>query len=269
MLDAQRRVQFDERLLFVGSCFADNIGKRFGDDHFDVVVNPYGVMYNPVSVMHSVKRHLNEPGSRVPDVALLTLGTNHVYRLNETGQIVDNCEKRPQSLFTEEELSIDECAHCLQQTIDMLAKANPQVRIILTVSPIRYAKYGFHESQLSKAVLLLAADRVVKANNDIVVEYFPAYEIVCDELRDYRFYAPNMLHPSEQAVDYIYERFCQCYLSSEAERIVAEWRPIKAALDHRPFNPDGEDYKAFRAKTQERLAEFERKYKLTFAQSKG
>lgn len=160
-----------ERMLFVGSCFADNIGRRFVDDKFRATVNPYGVMYNPASIMHTVKRWTEELGAtdEAPQTAVFTLGTNHVYVLNETGEIVDNCRKRPQRLFTERELSVDECADYLREAIATLQKINPSVRIIITVSPIRYAKYGFHGSQLSKATLLLAADKLTKEMDNVCI----------------------------------------------------------------------------------------------------
>lgn len=246
-------IEPQERMLFVGSCFANSIGRRFVEEKFRATVNPYGVMYNPASILHTVERT-----DCVPRVAFLTLGTNHVYILNETGEIVDNCRKRPQRLFTERELTVDECMEYLRRAVDVLARRNPEVRIVLTVSPIRYAKYGYHGSQLSKATLLMAADRLV--GGDARCTYFPAYEIVLDELRDYRFYAPDMLHPSQQAVDYIWERLSEAYFSEAAKRFLQEWRPIKEALGHRPFNPDSDDYKAFVAKTQERLAALKERY---------
>lgn len=249
-----------ERMLFVGSCFADNIGRRFVEDKFRATVNPYGVMYNPASILHTVKRWTEElvaaqseasdSGSDVsqaineaPQTAVFTLGTNHVYVLNETGEIVDNCRKRPQRLFTERELSVDECADYLRDAVTMLRQINPSVRIIITVSPIRYAKYGFHGSQLSKATLLLAADKLTKEMDNVV--YFPAYEIVNDELRDYRFYREDMLHPTDQAVEYIWQRFGETFFSKQTVKFLEEWRPIKAALAHRPFNPEAEEYKKF------------------------
>ena len=146
-----------DRLLFVGSCFAGNIGEHFRREHFRTEVNPYGVMYNPVSILHTIEK-LSAAGRLRADVAVLTLGTNHVYRLKETGEIVDNCMKRPQRLFSEELLTVDECAQALRQSVELLRKANPEVSIVLTVSPIRYRKYGYHGSQLSKATLLLAVD---------------------------------------------------------------------------------------------------------------
>lgn len=250
-----------ERMLFVGSCFADNIGRRFVDDKFRATVNPYGVMYNPASIMHTVKRWTGELGAtdEAPQTAVFTLGTNHVYILNETGEIVDNCRKRPQRLFTERELSVDECADYLREAIATLQKINPSVRIIITVSPIRYAKYGFHGSQLSKATLLLAADKLTKEIDNMV--YFPAYEIVNDELRDYRFYREDMLHPTDQAVEYIWQRFGETFFSKQTVKFLEEWRPIKAALAHRPFNPEAEEYKKFLEKAKEGERELMEKYK--------
>lgn len=243
------------RMLFVGSCFADSMGRRFADDRFRAVVNPFGVMYNPASVLHTVERYEGEP----PEVAVLTLGTNHVYILKETGEIVDNCRKRPQRLFREELLTVDVCLGYLSRAVETLLSRNPDVRVVVTVSPIRYAKYGFHGSALSKAVLLLAADRLVADYPD-VVEYFPAYEIVNDELRDYRFYAEDMLHPSQQAVAYIWERFAEAFFSEDTWRFLEEWRPIKEALAHRPFRPDSDEYKEFLAATMRKAELLARKY---------
>ena len=242
-----------EEILFVGSCFADSIGRRFLEEKFRATVNPFGVMYNPASVLHTIERW---EGSC--QTAFLTLGTNHVYRLKETGEIVDNCEKRPQSLFTEEELTVDECAGYLEKAVALLRKKNPDVHIVLTVSPIRYRKYGYHGSQLSKATLLLATRQVAGTN------YFPAYEIVNDELRDYRFYAEDMLHPSAQAVEYIWQRLSETYLSDDAKAFIQEWAPLKAALNHKPFNPESEEYKAFMHKTMLKVDELQKKYP-TFA----
>ena len=244
-----------ERILFVGSCFADNIGKRFEEEKFHAVINPFGVMYNPVSVLHTVKKL----ESQAFDTAVFTLGTNHVYVERATGEIVDNCQKRPQREFEERELTIKECAEALHEAISLLRQANPKVNVILTVSPIRYAKYGYHGSQLSKAVLLLATDKVVKENGDKVY-YFPAYEIVNDELRDYRFYKADMLHPNEQAVDYIWEQLVATCFSAEAKEFLREWQPIKEALAHRPFNPEAAAYQDFIKKTKEKAKMLKLKY---------
>lgn len=260
-----------QRMLFVGSCFADNIGRRFEEEKFRALVNPYGVMYNPVSILHTVGRYVDEnrdslaaarpegeSGREVPLVAVFTLGTNHVYRMKETGEIVDNCQKRPQRLFQEEELTIDQCRDALAEAVDKLRGIVPGVQVIITVSPIRYAKYGFHGSQLSKATLLLAADRLCREYG--CCSYFPAYEIVNDELRDYRFYKEDMLHPSDQAVAYIWERFSAAYFSKETNAFLDKWRPIKAALNHRPFNPDSEEHQIFMQRTQEKIEELKRQY---------
>jgi len=255
-----------EQVLLVGSCFADNIGKRFVDDKFKAIVNPFGVMYNPASVLHTIERIED-----APRVVFLTLGTNHVYRLKETGEIVDNCEKRPQSLFQEGELTVEACVDYLCKSINILRKRRPDVHVVLTVSPIRYQKYGFHGSQLSKATLLLAVDKVTRIPSiptspsiPSTTSYFPAYEIVNDELRDYRFYASDMLHPSEQTVDYIWERLSETYFSEATKKFLQEWYPIKQALNHKPFHPYSEEYKAFMDKTMLKVDELKKKYP-TFA----
>lgn len=269
-----------EELLFVGSCFADNIGRRFKDEMFRATVNPFGVMYNPASILHTVERT-----DVAPRVAVFTLGTNHVYILRETGEIVDNCQKRPHRLFEERELTVEECKDYLLRAVNILRERRPDVKVIITVSPIRYAKYGFHGSQLSKATLLLAADQLIKEttlnresgidkessiDKDVslneeqggaVVTYFPAYEIVNDELRDYRFYADDMLHPSSVAVEYIWQRMVETFFSDEAKTFLREWAPLKKGFSHRPLNPDGDEYKAFLAKLHADAERLKQRYK--------
>ncbi|MBW4769847.1 GSCFA domain-containing protein [Hoylesella nanceiensis] len=244
------------RMLFVGSCFADNMGKKFTAEKFNTLVNPYGVMYNPASVYHTIQRI-----SFVPDYAILTLGTNRVYILKESNEIVDNCRKQPQNLFREEQLSIEECVNYLTLAIDRLIELNKDIKIIVTVSPIRYAKYGFHGSQLSKATLLLASQQLLERYPDRV-EYFPAYEIVNDELRDYRFYAADMLHPTEQAVDYIWERFSDTYFSQSTTDFIAEWRPLKQALVHKVLDATSNDFIKFKQSSIEKLNSIAEKYPL-------
>ena len=267
-----------EAMLFVGSCFADSIGRRFQEEKFRTMVNPFGVMYNPASVFHSVERLAEQRGdTQEPSfsVVFLTLGTNHIYRLKETGEIVDNCQKRPQALFEEEELSVDECADYLMKAIDLLCQMNADMHIVLTVSPIRYRKYSYHGSQLSKATLLLAVEKVIieqgnpgnsslsriSRNSSISrISYFPAYEILNDELRDYRFYKDDMLHPSDQAVEYIWQRFSEIYLSDAAKTFLKEWAPLKAVLNHKPFDPDSEEYRALMNKTMLKVTALSEKY---------
>lgn len=264
-----------ERMLFIGSCFADNIGKRFTEEKFRAVVNPYGVMYNPASILHTVQRLIHDDAMPFsPDeqgTAVMTLGTNHVYILRETGEIVDNCQKRPQRLFEERELTIAECAYYLAKAISLICQRFPKTRFILTVSPIRYRKYGFHESQLSKATLLLAIDSLIKAQTAMTdnqgsnasahqINYFPSFEILNDELRDYRFYKPDMLHPSDQAVDYIFERIASTYFSDATVTFLKEWKPIREALNHRPLHPESEEYQRFKRQTEDKLKALEKKY---------
>lgn len=281
-----------EEMLFVGSCFADNIGRRFKDEMFRATVNPFGVMYNPASILHTVERT-----DVAPRVAVFTLGTNHVYILRETGEIVDNCQKRPHRLFEERELTVEECKDYLLRAVNILRERRPDVKVIITVSPIRYAKYGFHGSQLSKATLLLAADQLItettlnrksgidkesgiskesgigkessfskdvslnEEQGGAVVTYFPAYEIVNDELRDYRFYADDMLHPSSVAVEYIWQRMVETFFSDEAKTFLREWAPLKKGFSHRPLNPDGDEYKAFLAKLHADAERLKQRYK--------
>ena len=263
-----------EKVLFVGSCFAEHIGRRFMQEKFRTLINPFGVMYNPVSVGHTIERLSSAQAADDPSLSafslsdcnpdpggkvVITLGTNHVYILKETGEVVDNCQKRPASLFEEKKLSVEACADALSAVVGRLTDSNPQIRILLTVSPIRYAKYGYHESNLSKATLLLACQQVAEQDPDHVT-YFPAYEIMNDELRDYRFYAADMLHPSEQAVEYIWERLSEQFFSAATQQFLQEWRPIRQALNHRPFNPDSDDYLAFLQKTRQRVEQLSQKY---------
>ena len=249
-----------EEILLVGSCFAGEMGQRFRDNGFPATVNPYGTMYNPASILHTLERLLDE-GRQIPRTVFLTLGTNHVYRLKETGEIVDNCEKRPASLFNEEVLGVDDCVAYLITTVTRLHRANPHMHIVFTVSPFRYRKYGYHGSQLSKATLLLAIEKLISQTtlNDSLY-YFPAYEIVNDELRDYRFYKEDMLHPSGQAVEYIWQRLSEVYLSDEAKVFLKEWAPLKAVLNHKPFDPDSDEYLALMDKTMLKVAELQKKY---------
>ena len=250
------------RMLFVGSCFADSIGKRFEEERFPVMVNPFGTMYNPVSVWHTVEKVLaNDDAGEKTEWVFITLGTNHIYILKETGEVVDNCQKRPQRLFEERAMTVDECALWLQRSVDALTARDAETHIVFTVSPIRYRKYGYHESQLSKATLLLAVDKVLEQNKQKgTLSYFPAYEIVNDELRDYRFYAEDMIHPSGQSVEYIWERLVDTYFSDDAKHYLEEWRPLKEALGHRPFNAESEEYRLFMQKTREKIAALSKKY---------
>ncbi len=245
---SQWEIEPCEEMLFVGSCFAQSIGQRFKDELFRAEVNPYGVMYNPISVLHTVEKTNSEPAFTV-----VSLGTNRVYIDRETSLVVDNCMKRPANCFEEKALTVEECVEALSEVVEK------SKRVILTISPIRYKKYGFHESQLAKAALLLAAEEVAQKYKGRV-EYFPSYELVLDELRDYRFYAADMLHPSAQTVEYLFTRFAEVYFSRRTIEFLREWRPLREALAHRPINPESEEYKAFKQKTKEAVEAFKIKH---------
>ncbi len=247
-------------MLFVGSCFAARVGSAVVEDGLQATVNPFGTMYNPISVLHTVERVMKERSSTEGLVTVISLGTNHVYIERSTGQVVDNCQKRPTALFEERELSVGECCEALHRIAEIVPG-----RLVITVSPIRYRKYGFHGSQLSKATLLLAVDQFLKEQGDeSSAMYFPAYEILNDELRDYRFYAPEMLHPSEQASKYIYERFAEVYFADNTKEFVEKWRPIQRALNHRPNDPDSEEYKAFRENALAQARALREEFKVSF-----
>lgn len=250
---------FDDKILLLGSCFSDNIGTIMKNMGFDVLVNPFGTLYNPVSVCNSIHRldcavpfgedecvmmgagsnlicsfshhtaaaradagkFLSDANAglssasaffRNSSIIIITLGTAWTFKFNATGEIVSNCLKRDAKEFTRERLSPKVCSMLLNS----LADKYPDKRFIFTVSPIRHLKDGAHGNQISKSTLLLAEEDVTSAHPDRCC-YFPAYEIMMDELRDYRFYAEDMVHPSAQAVNYIWERFCDFALA-ETER---------------------------------------------------
>jgi hypothetical protein len=175
---------------------------------------------------------------------LITFGTAYVYEYKQTGMVVANCHKLPDSAFTRRLLSVEQIVDTYVSLITGLLKKNADVRILFSVSPIRHVKDGMHRNQLSKATLLLAIDQLKEAFPRNVF-YFPSYELVMDELRDYRFYADDMLHPSQLAINYIWECFCECFFTTETLHIMKEWQEIKKGLDHRPFNAKSEAYYTF------------------------
>lgn len=251
---AEFTIEPQSNLLFLGSCFADQIGKKFLRNAFNTTINPIGTLYNPASIYEYLA---NNDDNKHYDIAFITLGTTHIYRLKSSGEIVTNCQKRPANLFQEERLSLEECTTYLHMIHDILRKNNEHIRIIYTVSPIRYAKYGFHESQISKATLLMAVEKIIEETE---CTYFPAYEIMLDELRDYRFWAQDMLHPTQQAVDYIWECIANTYFSKQTLQFLEEWKPICEALAHKPFNPESLEYKQFLADTMKKKEQFENKW---------
>lgn len=195
---------------------------------------------------------------RKTDVLFLTFGTAYVFHSKEQGKIVSNCHKLPAALFDRYQLDIDAIVNDWVQLIKDLHKINPLLQIIFTVSPIRHLKDGAHDNQLSKSTLLLSIDKIIKETSNTT--YFPSYEIVLDELRDYRFYNEDMVHPNSTAIKYIWERFSETYLSDEAHPIIDEWRKIQMALNHRPINKDSEEHKHFLRQTLLKLKAFNQKY---------
>lgn len=295
-----KKLGLHDSSVFLGSCFAENVGRRFFDYGLQATVNPVGVLYNPQSLYNVVHQALEpqelplfqadgewrcwltdtllggptrEDCQRAVEGAFLllgdalrqarrlflTLGTNVCYQLKQNLLTVSNCQKQPGRLFTEIEMEHAQCTMVLQQLVRLLLQVNPDIQITFTVSPYRYAKYGFHRSQIAKAKLLLAVEDLCKQFSGNV-SYFPAYEIVLDELRDYRFYNQDMLHPSPMAVDYIWERLRDSVFDRETLGYLREYEPIRKDLAHKPFNPDSPQTKAFQQRTETRLAELKRKY---------
>jgi len=180
---------------------------------------------------------------RKSTLLVITFGTAFVYRLRATGAVVSNCHKLPASLFIHERISLDDIVGEWTHLIERLKNLVPGIKILFTVSPLRYLKDGFHENQLSKATLLLSVEKLIRENPEVY--YFPAYEIMMDDLRDYRFYAEDLVHPSQQAIDYIWEKFSEAYFDKETQKIVREFESIEQALNHKPFYPESEEYKKF------------------------
>ncbi len=271
---SELRISHTDKVLFLGSCFATNIASKAAYYGFDVY-NPFGAIYNPASVLkclnilkcnnfvtsdkliyerglfcsydfHSAYSRATaddalkamnaeiERGHNYLDSAkfiIITLGTAHAYTLTGTGEIVANCHHTDAKCFTRRLLSIDEIA----DNIGGFVKEFPDKEFIFTVSPIRYAKDGFHNSRLSKATLLLAIDKICNSHKNC--SYFPSYEIMEDELRDYRFYAADMIHPSDLAVDYIWEQFADTYFTEETKGKCKEFEKARKLENHRPHHP--------------------------------
>lgn len=289
------RIRPTDKLSFVGSCFAQHIGNKVLHASLDTHVNPFGILYNPLSISlvlnamlrrnplpdslffsadglfncylfdssfaspslddcrARIARTLSDEAARLSrtNFLFLTLGTNRYYILKENRQPVGNCHKLPAALFEEKQLSIDEIVRALDLSLNSLQEINPNLKVVFTVSPYRYAKYGFHQSRLGKAVLLLAVDQICRDRPNC--SYFPAYEILLDELRDYRFYAPDLLHPSETAVDFIYERFSDAYFSEETKHLARQWGEIERAASHRPLHPLSDARRQFLNRTTNKL----------------
>lgn len=309
------RIGLRQKVVFAGSCFAENVGRGLQESKLDCRVNPFGVLYNPESLAawlrlvaapatspedipvfesgglwhcwltdssfsaptehecrERVVRAIEEVRADLPRMSclFLTLGTNRCYHLRGERWAVGNCHKQPGDRFVEDALSTEQVAGVLMQVLGALWQGvAPQLRVVFTVSPYRYAKYGFHGSRLGKAALLLGVDEVCRRFPDRCF-YFPAYEIVLDELRDYRFYADDMLHPSPRAAQFIRERFAETYLDEDTRRFLERWQRMKKALEHRPLHPGTEAERNFLQATLARLDALARQYPyLSFADERN
>ena len=189
---------------------------------------------------------------------ILTFGTAYVYKLKNENRIVANCHKQPDILFERSRMSIEAIIALWIPLMEEIRRINPDIKFLFTVSPIRHRKDGLRENQLSKATLLLSVEALEKHFDGCY--YFPAYEIMNDELRDYRFYAEDMVHPSPLAIDYIWERFQSCLMDEDTQTSIREWQPICRAMEHRPFNPESEAYKKFLSQTLLKIEEHKRKF---------
>ena len=281
-------IDYDSKIMLLGSCFAENMGEKFNYFKFQATTNPFGIIFNAVSLeklicrgvenrtftendifFHNELWHCYEVHSELsnPDKevflsnlnsllesthrhiaslthCIITLGTSWVYRNIETNEIVANCHKVPQKNFTKELLSIEQTEKSLQKIVSLIHSINPNCHFIFTVSPVRHIKDGFTENTLSKSHLIAAIHKTITHHTSHIT-YFPAFEIMMDELRDYRFYAEDMLHPNQTAIDYIWIQFFENYVSESVFGLMNEICSIQKGLQHRPFNPNTESHQKF------------------------
>ena len=287
----QNQIDYNSKILLLGSCFAENIGDKFQYFKFQTLQNPFGILFHPLAIETLVYNavhqkvyteedlfYLNEQWhcfdahSRLSHTSkeqllarlntsiietfeflkcashiCITLGTAWAYRYLETNIIVANCHKVPQKLFEKELLSIEDISKSLKNITILISEINPKSKLIFTVSPVRHIKDGFVENTLSKAHLISSIHHLIKDNTSLseTEAYFPSYEIQMDELRDYRFYKTDLLHPNNLAVDYIWEKFKQVWISISAQDIMDEVDDIQKGLAHQPLNPNSEMHRFF------------------------
>lgn len=237
------KISHSRRGFSVGSCFAESIAGRLARYKFPLTGNPTGVLFNPFSIADLLESL--PPVLVAADYALITFGTAWVYE--ENGKVVANCEKRPAHLFTRRRLSVDE----ITGRFDGLMRGPlKDKQVVFTLSPVRHLKDGFEENSLSKATLRLAIAEIV-ARHPGSAQYFPAFEILTDDLRDYRFYASDLAHPSAEAVEYIWEKFAAVAFGPETLKLLPQIEKIVRATEHRPFGPDTEQHAVFRRRMLE------------------
>lgn len=293
-------MDYEQHFLLLGSCFAETIGRKLLEYRFTGDVNPFGVLYNPFSIADALERlsenrsfvaselfnydgwwhswahhgsfsaktqeqalaNINTTYSvaaerfEQTDVLILTFGSAWVYE--HDGSVVANCHKVPEREFMRRRLSVDEIVERYTILLNRLLKNRPHLRIVFSVSPIRYLRNGATENQTSKAILLLAAEALCRQFEAAI--YFPSYEIVLDELRDYRFFADDMIHPSSMAVEYVWERFCTAFFTEKTLELLPQVAKINKALQHRPLKADSEAYRRFTEQIECDLAELKQKY---------
>jgi len=293
--DSSIKIDYQSKILTLGSCFSDSIGQRLTEAKFQSEVNPYGTIFNPLSIFELMELSLER--SEILDAAVLkrdgyyfnykfhssfraktkdtlhkrmeealtkvaqqlkeanfifiTLGTAWVYEQNKTHMLVANCHKTPQKEFTRRLLSVEEIVPAFFALKEVINQFNPEVQFIFTVSPVRHTRDTLKLNSVSKSVLRLAAYYMEDMAPD--VHYFPAYEIMMDDLRDYRFYEKDLIHPNEQAIDYIWEQFVQTYLDKKDQATLEKWNKLQMALNHKPFNPKSGGHQKFLSKTLDQL----------------
>ncbi len=298
-------IDYNSKIVSLGSCFAENIGDKFQYFKFQSNTNPFGIIFNPVSIeriiervvkdilftdedvfFHNERWHSFEVHSDVSNLSkenllsnlnqilvetkkrlqeashiIITYGTSWVYRNIENNSVVANCHKVPQKQFDKEILSAETIQSSIQNTLDLIRKLNPKVDFIFTVSPVRHIKDGFVENQVSKAHLITAIYRLLQTEHcKLNTKYFPSYEIMIDELRDYRFYAEDMLHPSQVAINYIWERFFQTQISDEIHSVMKQVCTIQKGLQHRPFNSNSESHQQFLSKLKDKMMQIQKQF---------
>ncbi len=301
ILPAPKKITHLTPVFLTGSCFVENIGDRLIEGKFPVMVNPFGILFNPASIAKSLEFILEKRVFREEDLfshnglwhswnhhgkfshrdkqtcleninsniakaheflltaefLFITFGTSWVYENSETSEVVANCHKVPGGRFKRRLLSSDEIAGTFKSIIEKLRAVNSMITAGITVSPIRHLKDGFAENSLSKSILVVACHSLVQ---DLNFSYFPAYEVQLDDLRDYRFYAADMVHPSDQAVDYIWEKFSESWISGESLEIIKGIERIHSALRHIPLHPQSADHLQFIKSQLERVLQLEKRF---------
>ena len=269
-------------IFLIGSCFTENIGNKLNENKFDIFTNPTGIIFNPISVVNTLKsvfenrkytdddlkNHNNKwisfehHGSfssfnketclteinesitnahqhlKKSKTIFITLGSAWVYEYEGIG-VVANCHKIPNKQFTKRLLSVKEILSAFEQIIDELK----DFEVVFTVSPVRHAKDGLHENNLSKATLLLAINNLVEQQSNF--HYFPTYELVIDELRDYRFFKDDLVHPTELAVNFVWEKFMNCFFDGATQSLIEEIQKIKQAATHKPYHFESAQHQQF------------------------